>query len=199
MPEGMARQRAMARAAAVSSNVAGVRPVAEGLAEIPLDGALQEAQVLDHHGVVEAHDLAEARDLLGRGVGRQQEQRRGPREVEDEEDHGGDAQQHQERLEEAPDEEGVHRPGLRVGPIVYSAVNTNQPGADPWPPRKRSESWTATTPRSGWRPSASPTARSRSATRSGSTATPPTSRRRWTRFSSSTSRSSVPSAGARWR
>ena len=56
--------------------VHGGLPVAQRLAEIPAHRALEEAQVLHGHRVVEAHRLAEARDVLGGRVGGQQEQRR---------------------------------------------------------------------------------------------------------------------------
>ncbi len=50
--------------------------VAQRLAEVAAHRALEEAQVLDRDRIVEAHRLAELRDVLGGRVGRQQERGR---------------------------------------------------------------------------------------------------------------------------
>src|SRR5262249_60035190 len=47
--------------------------VAERLAEVAPDRAREEAAVLDDPRIVEAHGLAEARDVLGRRVGGQEQ------------------------------------------------------------------------------------------------------------------------------
>ena len=72
--------------------------MADRLAEIAAQRAREEAPVLDDERIVEPHRLAEALHVLGRGVRRQQEQRRVTGEVEDEKDDERDAEEDQQRL-----------------------------------------------------------------------------------------------------
>ena len=82
--------------------------VAHGLAEIAAEGAAEESPVLDDERIVEAHGLPEVPDVFGRGV-RGQEQEGGiPRQVQDEEHHEGDAEQHEHRLGEPAEQVDDH-------------------------------------------------------------------------------------------
>jgi len=83
-------------------------PMAQGLAEVSAQRSLQEAQVLDGHGIVEAHGLAEAGDVLGGRIGREEERGRIAREMQDEKDHDGDAEENENGLPQAPQQVGLH-------------------------------------------------------------------------------------------
>ena len=82
--------------------------VTDRLAEVAPQGAAEESPVLHEEGIVEAHRLAEAADVLGAGVGRQQHQRGISGEMQDEEDDEGHAEQHDQRLQQSPHEVGRH-------------------------------------------------------------------------------------------
>src|SRR4030095_4754179 len=82
--------------------------VPDRLTEVTAQRAAEEPPVLHEEGIVEAHRLAEAPAVLRAGVGGQQHQGGISSEMQDEEDHEGYAEQHDQRLEQSPCEVGRH-------------------------------------------------------------------------------------------
>ncbi len=82
--------------------------VTQRVPEVAPERALEEAQVLHGHGIVEPHGLAELGEVFGGGVGRQQQERRVARQMEDEEDDDRDTEEHQTRLPAAAQQVRLH-------------------------------------------------------------------------------------------
>src|SRR5260370_37953092 len=88
--------------------------VAEGKAEVPAQYALappvaeEKVEVLDVEGLVEAHIVAEAGEILPRRVQGQEDSRRIPRDLEHEEDDQQHRIEDDEALQQAPDDIGPH-------------------------------------------------------------------------------------------
>ncbi len=82
--------------------------VADRLAEITAQRALEKADVLHGHVIVEAHGLAEMRHVLGRRVGRQEQRRGVAREMENQENDDGYAEEDQHRLPQASQQVRPH-------------------------------------------------------------------------------------------
>ncbi len=84
--------------------------VPDRLAEVSPEGARQKAPVLHDEGIVEPHHLAEAKDVLGGGVRRQEHEGRIAGQIEDEEHHEGDAEEDEKRLEQPSEQVDLHTP-----------------------------------------------------------------------------------------
>ena len=82
--------------------------VTQRLPEVAPHRALEEAHVLDRHRIVEAHRGAELRDVLRGGVGGQQERGGIAGQVQDQEHDHRDAEEHEQRLPEAPPQVRLH-------------------------------------------------------------------------------------------
>src|SRR5438552_14380094 len=82
--------------------------VTQRIPEVAPQRALEEAQVLHGYGIVKPHGLAELGEVFGGGVGRQQQERRVARQMEDEEDDGRDPEEHQTRLPAAAQQVRLH-------------------------------------------------------------------------------------------
>ena len=84
---------------ALDHQVEGGLAVTDRLAEVAAQGAGEEAPVLDDEGIVEAHRLAKAPDVLGGRLRGQEDHGGIAGEIQDEEHHEGDAEQDEEGLE----------------------------------------------------------------------------------------------------
>src|SRR5439155_19296858 len=114
--------------------------VTQRIPEVAPQRALEEAQVLHGHGIVEPHGLAELGEVFGGGVGRQQQERRVARQMEDEEDDGRDAEEHQTRLPAAAQQ-------VRLHTVLGHSAGGSAPLPKPPPGKSIAPAWPALEPR----------------------------------------------------
>ena len=96
--------------------------VGQRRAEVAVAEPGQKVQVLGREGLIEPHRVAQLDELRARRVRRQHERRRIAREMEQQEDHQRDAEQHEDGLNETADDVARHpRPPRSVRPPASGA------------------------------------------------------------------------------
>ena len=82
--------------------------VADRLSEVAAQSAREEAAVLNEEGIIEAHLLAELRDVFDARVGRKKEKGRVARQEQDAEYHERNAEEDEKGLQQSPKEIDLH-------------------------------------------------------------------------------------------